>query len=202
MDPVSLGVAGVGASELGTGSIIGSIAGTGLKVFGDLFGASSKKDMYNYQAGVARMRANIDRQNSTWARDAGDQQAMLQGFKTGQEIGGVVAKQGASGVQVGTGSNADVIDAIRTSGAYDQGMIRYNAAKKAYGFEVQASGEEASAKLAETAGKNAMLEGWLGAGSSLIGGATSVADKWLKGRQVGLWDDNPRDVGSATVMEG
>lgn len=177
MDPVTLGTVGVAASA--GGSLLGA--------FGKVFGGEAKAGMYSYQAGIARMREQVDLQNAAWAREAGEQHAMLSGFKTGQEIGGVTAKQGASGVQVGAGSSAQVTEGIHTAGLYDQGMLRYNAARKAYGFEVEAAGEKATAEMADRSAKFAKEEGWLGGISSLLGGATSVADKWLAGKQTGLW---------------
>lgn len=177
MDPVTLGTVGIGAS----------VGGSLLGAFGSIFGGGAQKQAYEYQAGMARMKAQVAEQNAAWARQAGEQHAMLSGLKTGQEMGGAYAKTGASGVLAGGGSSGDVLGSIHASGVYDQGMLRYNAAKKAYGFEVEAAGDLAEASMAEQAGKNAWLSGWLGAGSSLLGGATSVADKWLAGKRTGLF---------------
>ena len=56
--------------------------------------------------------------------------------------------------------------------------IRSNAAREAWGLRARASNFAAHSRMAEP--------GFIGTGASLLGGASSVADRWLRYRRAGL----------------
>lgn len=154
--------------------------------FGDILGGQSQQEMYDYQAGIARLNAQIAYQNATYASNVGEIQAMQAGLQGGQQLGKIKAAQSASGLDVNTGSNK----AIQVSQAQVIGQntaaIRSNAAKTAYNYEVQGVGFEAQASLDTLAGQNARTAGVIGAFSSIVGAASSVSSEWLRGSQLGL----------------
>lgn len=174
--------AGFGAVGLGA-----SLAGGLLSAFGAQKEGTATQQMYNYKAQVAKINADIDRQNAAWARTKGEKEAMQYGMKAGQQQGQIRASQGASGLDVNSGSNKDVQDSQRKITEMDLGSIRENAAKVAYDYEIKAVMDENQASLDIMAGSNAKSAGDLKALGSIIGTASTVSSKWQQGSSIGLW---------------
>lgn len=172
-----LGDAGMGATFLGgiTSAISSAIGG------------QDQQQMFNYQAGVATLNAQISRQNATYATQVGEHQAENAGLQGGQRLGKIKAAQGASGLDVNSGSSKQVQTSQAEITSMDTTAIRSNAARTAFNYSNQAQGFEAQAQADTIAGKNARMAGLIGAGSSLLSSAASVSSEWLRGQQLGLW---------------
>src|SRR5262245_10885336 len=136
-DPVTIGIAGLGMTAMG--SAVGA--------YGEWFGGESKGAMYDYQAGVALMNKQIAEQNAKYALYAGEVQAQQAGMKARYQIGEAKATQAASGLDVGSGSAAAVREGMYKIAQQDIGIIRTNAAKQAYGYQVEAASKQAEAEL-------------------------------------------------------
>lgn len=176
-DPATIGMIGMGSS----------LAGGLLSSFGAHDAGQRQQQMYNYQAQVAQINAGIDRQNAEYALNRGEQEAQKFGIQAGQQRGQIIAHQGASNIAVGSGSNAEVVRSQDLLTRMDLTQIRSNAAKTAYDYNVKATMDTNQATLDTMAGQNAAIAGDINAASSLLGTAGSVSDKWLKGRQSGMW---------------
>jgi hypothetical protein len=176
-DPISLSAMSIGAS-----------AGGGiLNAFSALGEGKSSKAMYGYQAQVARMNADIDRQNADWERTKGEIEAGQYGLKAAQQFGAIRTGQAASGLDVNSGSNAEVQASQRKLINIDNETIRANAAKAAYNYDVKAVMDENQAKLYDAAGANAEKASYFKAAGSIIGSVGSVSSKWLAGTQSGVF---------------
>lgn len=169
-DPVTLATIAIAGNALG--SVVGAA--------GSIYGGFAKSSMYNYQAGVASVNAKIARQNAEYSRQVGEFKSEQSGMKTRQQLGKVVAQQGASGFRVGEGSAGDVKESVSMLGRSEQDVIRSDAARAAYGHEVEALNFEAQSNVYKMAGKAAKVEGFFGAGESILGGASSTSSKWLQ----------------------
>jgi hypothetical protein len=180
-DPATI-MAGVG---LGTSVLGGLSAASGARAAG-----SSANQMGMFQAGVAQMNARIARQNAEYADYAGEKEAHSYGMGAAQQMGKIKAGQGASGLDVGSGSAKDVQTSQSIVTSMDLAQIRENAAKAAYAYRTQASGFDMEAVGARVGGQNAMAASRINAQTSIIASASSVADKWLQGRQMGLLGGN------------
>lgn len=176
-DPISWGTIGTAAT----------VAGGATGVLGALFGGAAKSESYKYQSSMAWYNAAIARQNEKYAFDVGEQQAEKAGIAGAAQAGQIKAAQAASGVDVKGGSAVQVQESQHLVSQMDLNTIREKAAKTAYDFSVQATNYENQAKGLSKAAANAKTEGILGAVSSFIGTAGSVASKWLQGNQLGLW---------------
>jgi hypothetical protein len=170
-------------------------AGLGSSVLGSLFGASSARregaaaqQMGMYQAGVALLNAKIAQQNADYASVEGEQTAMRYGMGARQRQGEIVAGQSASGLDVTSGSARDVQTSQHTVTQMDMDQIRRNAAKTAYDYRVEAGKFTADAMASVLAGNNAQRASRTRAAASIIGGASSVADKWMQARQLGAFN--------------
>jgi hypothetical protein len=173
------------------------LAGTGIgtSILGGLFGAGSakasaesSKKMGLYQAGVAMLNAKIAQQNADYAIVEGEQSTMRYGMSARQQAGQIVANQAASGLDVRSGSAKDVQDSQHLVSTMDMDQIRRNAAKTAYDYKVEAGKYTADALAAFSGAQDASKAGNINAATSLIGGASSVASKWLQGKQMGLFN--------------
>jgi hypothetical protein len=197
------------------------IQGQMLQTMGQAFGfkAQAQQSRYQkginlYQAGVAELNKEIAKANANYSRDLGETEASQAGMQAHAEMGEMIAKQGASGIAVSSGSSAKVRESMVEIGKYSQDVIRSSAAKKAYGYEVEAVqyGAQAdvyryTAEQNEAQAENAMTAAGITEKSlalqesamglvdtakkinivgSLVGTAGSVSDKWTEGSFKGL----------------
>jgi hypothetical protein len=160
--------------------------GVAVSAGGAIFKGMSQASMYGYQANIARMNADIARQNAVYESNLGEVQAQQQGMKTRAVIGQTKATQGASGLDLNSGSAVEVRASEAELGAEDQATIRSNAARRAYGFQVEAAQDTAQASLLDKASSNAEIGGFIDAGTSILGGGGSLSSRWLKANQIGM----------------
>ena len=175
MNPASMASTSIGASA---GSSI-------LGVFGNLAKGKAESSMYQYQAGVAQFNQKIAEQNRDYAYAAGEQEANRYGMKARQQIGQTRATQGASNLDVNSGSAAAVQDSEHDVAKMDMGTIRNNAARTAYGYSVEAAKYSADTGMYSAAASNSSKAGLLNAFGSILGGVSSVSSKWLQASQSG-----------------
>lgn len=168
--------------------------GIGSTILGGIFGASgaqaqgqAAQQMGMFQAGIALRNAQIAKQNAVYASVQGEQEAMRYGMGARQAAGEIRAQQGASGLDVNTGSNATVRESQQLVSSMDMAQIRQNAAKAAYDYRVQASGFQTEALGDIMGAQNAMSAARMNAESSIIGTASSVASKWMEASKLGLF---------------
>lgn len=175
-DPVTMATIGIASTA----------AGGGVSAFGSIMGGNANAAMYQYQAGIAQMNKKIADQNAAYETALGETQAQQSGMKTRAVIGATRAQQGASGLDVNTGSNVSVRASEAELGAEDQAMIRSNAAFRAYGDEVQAANFTAQSQVDTMAASYSQTAGEIGAFSSILGAGGSVSSKWMQASQLGI----------------
>lgn len=166
------------------GMVIGAIGGL-VSAAGATAQAQAQANMYNYRAGLARLNKQINLQNADYERYVGEVEAQESGLKTRAEIGATKAAQAGSGLDVNRGSAADVRTSEIEIGQQNEAIIRASAARKAYGYEVEATQDEGQAQLYGMAATTAITTGNIQAATSLLSAGTSVAAKWSQARQVG-----------------
>lgn len=161
-------------------AIVGSIASAGVGALGAIRSASAAAAQANYQAQVAANNQKIAEQNANTAIQAGEAKATAQSLKNRSIQGGIIAGEAGAGLDVNSGSPIDLRDSAARIGQLDVETTRYNAQQQAYGFRTQGMGYTAQAGLEQAAAANAPTAGLLSATGTLLGGAGSVADKWLR----------------------
>lgn len=177
----------MGASAIGMVGVGSSLAGGLLSAFGSEKSGEAQQQMYNYQAQVARINANIDKQNAEYALNQGEQESVIYGERGAQQRGAIVAAQGASNIAIGSGSNAQVVRSQDLLTRMDLTQIRSNAAKTAFDYTTKATFDTNQANLDVMAGENAKEAGDIGAFSSILGAAGSVSSKWMQGKSMGMF---------------
>jgi len=168
------------ADPLSIASMGMSAVGAGINVFGAIQSGAAQSRMYQYQAGVAETNQKIALQNRDYALNAGETEAVRYGMGAAQRGAQIKTGMSASGMDIGSGSKADVQSSQQVVSGMDLGQIRNNAARKAYGYEVEAAQNTAQAGLYTRAASDAESAGGIKALGSLVSGAGSVADKWLQ----------------------
>ncbi len=151
-----------GMSALQTAGLLSSVAGTGLSAYGQYQQAEAAKSAAEYNQKVAEVQS----------RDAitrGDQEGEMAGRKIGALRGRQRAALAASGVDLSSGSAADILAQTDYYGLEDQRTIADNARREAamYTSRAGAYGAEAGS-----------ITPWLAGTGTLLSGAGAVADRW------------------------
>lgn len=172
-----------------------ALAGTALAATGAVVGGIEQGQAAHYQAQVARNNAIIEQQNAGYTASAAASQTEQEGLKERGKLAAVRAAEAANGLDVNSGSPADVQESERLIGRLDTETVSNNAALQAYGFQTRATSDEAQARLDQREATGDVLAGVVkGAGiaasnptfdqsvSSLISGAPSVPDaySWMQ----------------------
>lgn len=170
IDPGTLQMISMGAN----------VAGAVMGAFGSSAQGRAASDAAAYQAAVARNNQTIAEQNAQLAEQKGRQEEAAKREQTAQMMGSLRARAAGSGVDVNSGSPLNLQEDVARLGELDALTIRNNAARSAYGYRTQGADFGAQAGLLDVQAQNARKAGNIGAFSSIIGGASGVADKWLK----------------------
>jgi hypothetical protein len=185
------------ATVLAGASLAATVGGTVLGAIGQSNAAYSTAGQTaaaaNYQAQVARMNQQVMENNATLAEQRGEADAQRKELEVAQTEGSQRAALAAQGGDVNAGSNLDILGDTARAGYTDVATIRSNAAYEAYGYRVQGAGLGATANLDTMAAGNAyssLANLPYGIGSSLLGGASSVSDKYLTYSNRGLFGDS------------
>lgn len=140
--------------------------------------AQAQSQAANYNAQVAQRNAQVSLQNASLSAQAGNQQVENSELKNRAVLGSIKANEGASGVDINSGSFKNVQASEDAVGQQDALTIRSNAVKEAYGYQTQAQGYEAQGSLDTSEAANDKTAGNYSVASTLLGGAGSTASKW------------------------
>jgi hypothetical protein len=175
----TMGVQAAGATAAAMSANI-ALASTAFQMYGQYQQGKSQQAQYNYQAQVDANNAQIVEWQAQDAIKRGDIEEQQHRLKVAQLAGRQRSALAASGVDVSSGSALDVLGDTAELGELDALTIRSNAAREAYNYRVQASNAQAASSLNALSAKNAKTSSYIGATSSLLSGANSMADKWYK----------------------
>jgi hypothetical protein len=165
-----------------TTMMIGSmVAGAGSSIMGGIgqqnaLGAQAASS--RYQAQVAENNRLIAEQNARYATMAGAGNAQAQDFQTRAQLGTARAAQGASGIDVGSGSPVEVRDSISQLGRLKTLEEIQKADLSAYGYRTQGTEFGAQAGLARMQAESAEAAKGPAMLGTILGTAASVGGKW------------------------
>lgn len=161
-------------------ALVAGIGGTALNAVGSYQSNMAKSAQSAYQAQVAANNAKIAEQDARFTIQAGETAATNQGLKTRAMVGQQKAAQGASGIDVNTGSAVDVRAGTESIGMLDALTLRSDAVKRAYAKEVEATSDTAQSQLLTSESEQEASAAPIGAFGTLLSGASSVAGSWGK----------------------
>lgn len=163
--------------------------------------AASAASAYNAQ--MAANNAKIATQNAAFTAAEGEANSAQEQAKTRATVAATLANQGASGVDVNTGSAVDVRASESKLGMLNAMTIRSNAARQAYGYQTEAASDRAQSNVYKSQAKNDKTAGYLNAGATVLGGLgqASMYQKWLgsTGPTAGLTGDSTSSIYDMTV---
>jgi hypothetical protein len=197
--PAAAGAGGAVTTGLAAASLAGTAASTAVGVMGQRQTAAANAANARYQAAVAANNQLIAQQNARYATQAGQANAQAMDFRTRALMGSEVAAQGASGIDIGSGSPLDVVRSTAALGRLDTANIIQGANLQAYGYQTAATGFGAEAGLQQQQARYAGTAGMIGGAGTILGGATSLANKWLQYQNVGLVPGGPGLPGAGGI---
>lgn len=121
-----------------------------------------------YEEGVANTNAAMAELAGEETLSAGDVSASRKNLETKQKVAQVKAEQGASGVDVSSGSSAAVRAGLNLVGATDEMTIRDNARRTAFGYKTQAVNDRFQGKFARMTAKSEANQSLLSGGLQAV----------------------------------
>lgn len=163
-------------SDFGIGEIAAaaSLAGTATSALGAITAGNANAAAASYAAQVARNNETIANQNANYAIAAGERKATDQALKERQQRAAITAGLAGHGIDVNTGSAADVRVSQAELGQLDVETVRQQGAVTAYGYRTQATNYGAQAKLDTMQADNDVASGWLKGVGSLLSAAPQL----------------------------
>src|SRR5271165_4807660 len=165
--------------------IAATVLSTGVGLLGAESQAHAQQATANYQSQVATTNARIADQNREYAVAAGNAQAEQQMQRNAQTEGRLKAGLAASGFDINSGTAENLQRSQRLIGEEDVLNIQNNAARQAYGYQVQGTGYAAQSQLDTAAGQSYAQAGGINEGTTILSGARSLTGQYLAGDQSG-----------------
>lgn len=162
-----------------------NVAQIGMGVAGSIIGAASEQEAAQQAAATAARNKEIAEENAQRVLILSQEEQIDQDVETAQLLGEQEAVQGASGLRLDSKSFMLTRSTARELGRIDALNIREAAKIRAEAYRTEGDAYAADAAAARRAGNNAMLQGFLGAGASIVSGARnmiSVAPTRTNGR--------------------
>lgn len=147
----------------------------GIALLGGVMGAQNAKQEGAFSSGMFKQNAVLKDQAANEAITAGNSSADWQRVRTGQAVGTQRAVQAANGIDVNSGSAAQLQDDTAMIGELDALTLQNNAAREAYGYRIQAQQDRANAAQTLTNAGNK-------ATGSILGGLGSAFGSFAGGR--------------------
>ena len=139
--------------------------------------AQAERNAAEYNAQIANNNAIIASQQRSTTLQQGDVEAQKSMRDQAQMIGAQRAQMAANGIDLTQGSAQDILASTKFLGGIDVNTIQSNAARQAWGYEVQGMNDKNAATM-ETWKANSINPGQIGAmaaGQSILSSVSSYA---------------------------
>lgn len=150
---------------------------------GGFYSAKMTKNQLAFEANMARINARIAEIGARSALDRGQKEVAGLTLQAGQLKSRQRAAMAANGIDLGTGSAAEVQASTDLMKELDKQTLEANAVRSAWGYRTEAANLQSAAMMKEgsAAGINPLMAG----ASSLLTGATQVASSWYQFKRDG-----------------
>lgn len=136
---------------------------------GGMMQAQGQTQNADFQSGMMEQNAQFKLKTADETINAGNTSADWQRVRAGQAVGTQRSVQAANGIDVNSGSAAQLQDDTAMLGELDALTIQNNAAREAYGYRVQAKQDILNASQTVQNGKTAAMGSILGGFGSAFG---------------------------------
>lgn len=140
-----------------------AVVSIGATLFGGYQQAQAAKAEGAYAAQVANQNAKVATQQADYERQLGNIEEEKQRRNVRLMLGSQRAALAANGIDTTSGTALDLQTETAQLGEEDALAIRANAARRAWGYEVDAMNQKANAAAAKARGKNQAIGSYLGA---------------------------------------
>ena len=161
-------------------ALAASVTAAGIGAYGAIQSSQAQSAAAKANAQIQANNATVATQNANFAAAEGETNAATNEMKTRAAVGQEMTSQAANGVDVNTGSAADVRTSENQIGQLDAATIRSNAARQAYGYQTQSQNATSQASLDTTEAGNDITAGDINAGSTFLGGVGSATSNYSK----------------------
>lgn len=162
------------------------VASAGISAYSASQQADAQKKAANYNAQVATNNAIVANQQRSSALQQGDIEAQQAQLHQAQVLGAQRASLSANGVDLTQGSAQDLLTTTKFLGAQDVNTIQSNAARTAWGYQVQGANDAASSTLSKWQADNinpAAIGLMTGAGSLLTSAGSYAMAKGISSKK-------------------
>lgn len=159
----------MGALSSGAGLLIGA-AGLGMQTYGSHQQAQAANQAAEWNAGILENRASNQDLLSRDALRRGKSAAAVRRLQSRQARAETRSGYASSGVNVNTGSAADVVADMAAWQEYDRQQIVANSEREAWGYASEADSLRQQAAMTKATKQNP----WLAAGTTALTGGTQL----------------------------
>ena len=163
---------------MGTMAVALFAAGTAVNSYAAYQQAQAQKNAAKYEAAIAQQNQRLASWQAQDARARGAIEEARYAREAGQLMGSQRAALAASGVDISSGSAADIQADTTRLADLDLAAIRANTEREAFGYQVEARDAQAASRLSRY-GAQSIRPGLVAAGT-LLGGSAQVADSWYR----------------------
>ncbi|MCG9075303.1 hypothetical protein LH435_15090 [Laribacter hongkongensis] len=181
------------SGALAQASLISQVGGVAASTAGGYYSAKSQKSAAQFNAAMAELNARQSEQQAQSALQQGQRQVAAITLKAGQLKSAQRAALAANGVDLGTGSAAELQASTDIMKAADAGTAELNALQAAWGYRMQGVNSKNQALMARAQARSISPFG--AAASSLLGGAGQVANSWYGLSKVGAFGGGDSSAG-------
>lgn len=175
----AMGASAGSAAALGTMATLSAVSGL-VGGVGAYQASSAQKASANAQAQIARNNAQVGQWQAQDALKRGDEAVSNANRKTDQILGTQRAAMASNGLDLSTGSTANILEDSQVFGAIDAATIRNNAARAAWGYEVGQSNSLATASMYQSQANQ--TKPMMAAGTSLLNTGSQLAGQWYQAK--------------------
>lgn len=143
-----------------------------------ILGADAQKKQGDYQRFIADINANLAEKQAAEIEARGSEESLEYMKKVRGMVGTQKARAAASGVVVGAGSSAQVMEETMEQGGLDAMRIKSNAYKEAYGVRMNAISGRAQGQFNQIASRNEANATLLAGGMKAAGNFAEAYGSW------------------------
>lgn len=175
------------AAQAATLSLATTVIGGAVSAYGQIQQGRAAQGQYNYQAAVDRNNSILADRAKEDALKQGDIEERKTRLRTQQLKGEQRAGYAENNIDLGSETVSDVLSDTAMIGELDALTVRNNAERTAYEYQVQSDNYKSSAANNNLAGKNAKSASVFNAGTTLLGTASTVSDRWSDYQSKGVF---------------
>lgn len=178
--------------QMGTFSLYAGLAGMASSAIGSFYSAKSQKSSLKFQAAMAEINAQLAESSAQQAMYRGEREVGALTLKAGMLKGRQRVALAANGVDLGTGSAAEIQASTEVMKEIDSNTIKSNAVMEAWGHRTQSVNARNESLMARsTAGGISPFGSAVG---SLLGSAGQVASSWYSLNKAGALSGTAFDM--------